>query len=131
MKEKIINFMRGRYGIDALGAALVVVYAILTFIGTLIRSIFFIYLSFVFIFLFYFRVFSKNINKRYNENNLFLRYFNPIRYKIKHSFKHLKERKTHKFYKCPNCKQSLRVPKGKGNITITCPKCKTKFDKKT
>jgi DNA-directed RNA polymerase subunit RPC12/RpoP len=43
----------------------------------------------------------------------------------------LNQRKTHRFYKCPSCKQRLRVPKGKGRISIRCSKCGTSFEKKT
>lgn len=131
MKEKFIRFMMGRYGLDTFGYALVICYAILTFLGTFTRKRILIYLSFVVIILFYYRVFSKDFMKRSNENKKFLTYYVPLKNKVRLSFKHLKERKDHKFYKCPNCKQELRVPKGKGLITITCPKCKTKFDKKT
>lgn len=131
MKDKIIRFMMGRYGLDTLGIALVVFYAIFTFTGIFTKSRIFIYLSFIIIILFYYRVFSKDLRKRSNENKMFLNYYLPLKNKVRLFFKHLKERKDHKFYKCPNCKQELRVPKGKGLITITCPKCKTKFDKKT
>ncbi|MCD7981014.1 MAG: zinc-ribbon domain-containing protein [Clostridiales bacterium] len=41
------------------------------------------------------------------------------------------QRKIYKFYMCPHCSQKVRVPKGKGRIEITCPKCRTTFIKTT
>ena len=79
----------------------------------------------------YFRMFSKNIPARYAENQKFLniRYNVMVKWNLKK--KHLIESKTHRFFKCPQCKQKVRVPKGRGKICITCPKCKTEFVKKS
>lgn len=72
----------------------------------------------------YFRIFSKNVYKRVQENKRYLGFINIRKAKWK-------QRKTHKFYRCPKCKTWLRVPKGRGKITITCVKCSTQFDRKT
>ena len=72
----------------------------------------------------YFRIFSKNVYKRVQENKKYVGAINMTKTRWQ-------QRKTHKFYRCPKCKTWLRVPKGKGKITITCVKCATKFDKKT
>lgn len=66
-----------------------------------------------------FRIFSKNTHKRYRENRRFLNLLERIR-----------DRK-HRYYTCPKCKQSVRVPKGKGKIAIACPRCREKFVRKT
>ena len=66
-----------------------------------------------------FRCFSRNTYKRYNENRKFLLLIDRV-----------KDR-THRYYTCPKCRQTVRVPKGKGKIAITCPKCREKFVKKT
>lgn len=71
----------------------------------------------------YFRIFSKNIYKRQQENNWFISKSNYIKTRIS-------QRKQYRFYDCPKCKTHLRVPKGVGEITITCKKCGYKFDKK-
>ncbi|MEG1066114.1 MAG: hypothetical protein RSD85_01035, partial [Erysipelotrichaceae bacterium] len=55
----------------------------------------------------------------------------PIRNKVNFMKKKWKDRKDYKYFKCPQCKKNVRVPKGHGNITITCPQCGTKFDKKS
>jgi len=79
----------------------------------------------------WFRILSRKTYKRSKENTTFLRMVFPITSRYRSLKKRFRDRKTHKYYRCPNCKQELRVPKGKGEITITCPKCKTKFDKRT
>lgn len=71
----------------------------------------------------YFRMFSRNIPKRYEENRRFLKRFNRI--------SRMAGDKTHRYYRCSSCGQTIRVPKGKGRIQITCPKCKNTFIKKT
>ena len=65
------------------------------------------------------RCFSRNTYKRYNENRKFLLMVDRI-----------KDR-AHRYYSCPKCRQTVRVPRGKGKIAIICPKCREKFVKKT
>ena len=125
---KINRFFRGRNGFDDL-AKLSIILSIVVFIiyGFWPRGIVKYILSFVYLALLvyaYFRILSKKVYKRSNENK---KYVNTIKM-IKTRWK---QRKTHKFYRCPKCKTWLRVPKGRGKITITCVKCSTKFDKKT
>ena len=66
-----------------------------------------------------YRMLSKSTYRRYQENRRFLQLIDRI-----------KDRKN-RYYKCPKCKQLVRVPRGKGKISITCPRCKEKFVKKT
>lgn len=79
----------------------------------------------------YFRIFSKNTAKRYTENAKYL----SVKYKITGWFRRKKERiqqsKTHRFYRCPQCGITTRIPKGKGKIKITCPKCGNTFIRKS
>ena len=76
-------------------------------------------------------VFSKNIPKRYQENQKFLQKTAlPQRY-LKLAKLRWKDRKTHRYYICSSCGQMIRVPKGKGMIEIRCPKCKASFQKRT
>ena len=118
--------MRGRYGVDQLGQTLMwlsfIVLLPSIFITSNVRYIFNL-LFWLIIFYEYFRMFSKNIYKRQAENNW---YVNKVNY-IKTRFK---QRKTYRFYNCPKCKTHLRVPRGAGNITITCKKCGHQFDRK-
>lgn len=125
------NFMYGRYGIDSFGLAIIAFYFILAIINIFLRSTILYILSLLILIYFYFRVLSKSIYKRSQENMRFLRYYDPIRFKFANWKQQFRERKYYKYYTCKRCKQRLRVPRGKGKITITCPKCRMKFDKRT
>ncbi len=129
MKEKFMRFMYGRYGVDTLGK-----YSLGAGLATMVLSIVFdsytlSLLSWFFIILTYFRMFSRNLYKRSSENQTFLN----KTYKLKTWFGKQKnmmaQRKTHHIYRCPGCKQKIRVPRGKGRIEIRCPKCHTTFIK--
>lgn len=125
------NFMRGRYGVDQLSFAILILYFIITILGSLFRIPYISYLALALIVWCWFRIFSRNTYKRAQENAKFMGKVYPIQNKWRTKKREFADRKTHKYYSCPNCKQRLRVPKGRGKITITCPKCKTKFDKRT
>ena len=91
-------------------------------------------LSYIGILLFvycWFRILSKQPYKRSLENTKFLQIIYPIKVWFQLQRKKYVDRKVYKYYKCPKCQQYLRVPKGKGQIVITCPKCRTKFEKRT
>lgn len=132
-RERVYRFMQGRYGAggaDALTrflSALVFVLIILSFF----RVPFTYLLALLLIIYMYFRLFSRNYYKRQMENNFYLKQ----EYKVKVFFAKLKrnvqQRKTHHIYKCPTCRQKIRVPRRKGRIEIRCPKCGTKFIKKS
>lgn len=130
---KIRRFFYGRNGLDDL-AKLFLILSLIVFvfygfwpyhtIGHVIVKYILSLLSYGLMIYAYFRIFSKNIYKRVNENKKYLGFISINKAKWKH-------RKTHKFYRCPKCKTWLRLPKGRGKITITCVKCSTKFDRKT
>ena len=123
--------MYGRYGIDSFGKFTVALAFLLIITANITDSTLISLLSYACLFYAYFRMFSRNIYKRASENQLFLSKTAKARgwlYKQKNLFA---QRKTHRIYKCPTCKQKIRVPKGKGRIEIRCPKCSTKFIKKS
>ena len=133
-KESFIRFMQGRYGVDALGKTINIVSLILLVLALFTRFSLLYFLGIALIIYEYYRMFSRNIQKRYQENQKFLtfKYKMAIKFgKIKNIFKPRADAKAHRIYKCPSCKQKVRVPKGRGRIEITCPKCKEKFIKKT
>lgn len=130
MKEKLIRFMQGRYGVDQLGRFLTWVSMILLVISMFFGQIWFLAALLLLIYNYY-RMFSKNISKRYAENQKYLTAtakFRQFFYKKKNE---LKQRRTHHIYRCPDCRQKIRVPRGRGKIEIRCPKCNARFVKKS
>ena len=129
MREKFQRFMMGRYGMDAFSKFLMLVWIILWGLNLFVNSAILSLLSLGLLFCIYYRMFSRNIQKRYQENIKYLNIKNKIVSKLRSEKSIMKQRKTHHIYKCPTCKQKIRIPKGKGRICITCPKCKTEFTK--
>ena len=129
MREKFQRFMMGRYGMDAFSKFLMIVWIILWGLNLFVNSAILSLLSLGLLFCIYYRMFSRNIQKRYQENIKYLNIKNALVSKLRSEKSIMKQRKTHHIYKCPTCKQKIRIPRGKGRICITCPKCKTEFTK--
>lgn len=126
------KFMAGRYGSDQLSMALLILSVLLLFISGLSpRLRILTYLSYIPLILCLLRMFSKNIDKRRMENYKFSILVSPVYARIRRISDRLKHYRTHMYFSCPNCRQKLRVPRGKGKIRITCPRCKTELIKKT
>lgn len=127
LRQWFLRFMEGRYGTDKLNIALLVAALVLCVLPTLLS--FFVWiplvntclalLSYVLTAVAIFRCFSRNTYRRYEENRKYLRFC-----------ERLKDRQ-HRYYDCPKCRQTVRVPRGKGKISISCPKCGEKFIRKT
>lgn len=126
----IQKIMYGRYGSDELSFGLVFIYLLflVIFQFTDITILYIIGISSMVFCIF--RMFSKNHQQRYEENQKFLTWWNPTKSKFTNKVRYLKGLKTHRYFKCTSCSQTLRVPKGKGKIAITCPRCKNEFIKK-
>ena len=129
--DKLRRFMYGRYGVDELCYALVILGMVFTFTARVSGIIWFQIPAYLALIWAIFRIFSKNQKARSGERAAFLKVWNPVKKWFKLQYNRLRDIKTHRYFTCPNCKNTLRVPKGKGEIPITCPVCKTKFDKKT
>ena len=121
------KFMVGRYGTDKLGIALLISSVIFSLIGSIVDLQVLIFISYIPLIWCIFRIFSKNIHARVNENNKFLNLYTPLKYSIKEKIKLIFGTKTHKYYRCKKCGQIIRIPRGKGKIEVTCPKCKHRF----
>lgn len=125
------KFMYGRYGFDQLTRALILISLILSLVTmfTRVNAIVLIsYLPFIYA---VFRILSKNIYKRSQENLKYITIAGRIKGKIYQAKLLNFGTKTHKYYLCAHCKQTIRVPRGKGKIRISCPKCRTEFTKRT
>jgi Zn finger protein HypA/HybF involved in hydrogenase expression len=123
--------MEGRYGGDQLSMALLIFSVLFTLIAELTGVKVLALIGYIPLGVCVFRMLSRNKSKRSMENYRFAMLMSPVYSWFKKIQNRLKDTKTHKYFKCPNCKTKLRLPKGKGKISITCPKCKTEFVKKT
>lgn len=130
MREKLTRFMQGRYGNDRFNQFLMIVALVcivLSFIGggafDLIALLLMIYA--------YYRMLSRKLYQRAAENQWYLGKEQKVKGFFRKQKNMLQQRKTHHIYKCPNCKQKIRVPKGKGKIAIRCQKCGTEFIKRS
>ena len=130
MKERLARFMVGRNGNDQLNAILLIVAVVLLVLGLFLGGAVNAVLRFVTLALLvviYYRMFSKNVYRRQEENGKYLR----IRYQVFAKLKAFKERwvqrKDYKFFRCPACHAVLRVPRGRGKIKIVCRKCGDTF----
>ena len=129
VSDGIRRFMFGRYGLDQLNVVLMiaaVALCLISFLFSRINAVWTVALSFVlnllsYVLLFWYilRAFSRNIEKRNQENRRFL------------AFRSRLTDKQNRYYRCPNCKQTVRVPRGRGKICIKCPKCSEKFVRKS
>ena len=117
------RFMEGRYGNDKLNMTLLTVGAVIClvnlFFAVPVLNLILTLVCYSLMFLAIFRLLSRNTYRRYQENRKYLQFVERI-----------KDRQ-HRYYDCPRCRQQVRVPRGKGKISISCPKCKEKFIKKT
>ena len=117
------HFMVGRYGTDKLNMVILSAGLVACLLSALVDSVklnlLLTGISYGLMIWALYRSFSRNTYKRYQENRKFLQFFDR-----------LKDRE-HRYFDCPKCRQVVRVPRGKGKIAITCPKCREKFVKKT
>lgn len=136
MKEKFMRFMEGRYGVDSyarftMGVALACIVVSIFFrndsvIGVVLNTVGLGAIVYT-----YFRMLSRNISRRYAENQKFLSVTGSLRQRLSREKNIMQQRKTHHIYTCPSCGQKIRIPRGGGKkVEIDCPKCHTKFIKK-
>lgn len=123
-----MTFMRGRYGADQLYNTLIISGMVLYFLGAMTDLGVLIIVAQLLIFWALFRVYSKQIYKRAEENRKFLKWWQPNQKKLKLFFRRFKEIKVARFRKCPNCKTTLRLPVKRGKKTVKCPTCHQKFE---
>lgn len=131
MREKFMRFMQGRNGVDELSKALNVIILVLLVISLFTSWGILYAIALLLLIYMYFRVFSKNIPKRYAENQKYRNFRYDMTIKWNNKKKEWVQRKIYRFYRCPMCRQKVRVPKGRGRICITCPKCRTEFVKRS
>lgn len=152
MRSRFQRFFIGRNGLDQLAKASLILSMIFLLITSITRNPILYLITLLLLAYAYFRMMSKNVNKRLYENQKFMTVMNKIigffkgfkdigwktrafftefGRKIRYGRKQDAESKAYRIYKCPECKQKVRVPRGRGKIEITCPKCRTAFIKRT
>lgn len=128
MKQKLIAFFSHRNGMDSLAKIVfwpsLVLMLISGFVGIFWLQMTLYAVSLVGVFYSYFRIFSRNLEKRRQENGAYVKRRDLAKLRFK-------QRKTHRFYRCPQCKAFSRVPRGRGRITVICRQCGHRFDKKS
>lgn len=130
LKYKFQRFMTGRYGTDRFNQFLMILemaFLVLSMFG--LRPLFWVAIA-ILVYI-YFRMFSKNIAKRAAENQKYLNIEWKLRSRLAQMKSRRAQRKQYHIYKCPKCRQKLRIPRGRGKIVITCRKCGHEFTKKS
>lgn len=131
MKEKFNRFMAGRYGADELSRVMMFAAVAVMLINLFVRLEILNIVVVALIVIIYLRMFSKNIQKRYEEN---CKYY-ALKQRVLGFFGKQKntaqDLKTNHIWKCPNCGQKIRIPRGRGKVIVTCPKCRHEFTKKS
>ena len=131
MRDRMIQFMRGRYGYDELGRVTMwsslILFVIYALTGVRLLAL----IAIILLALTDFRLLSRNIARRSEENRVFLKNTAFITRRSARFRQNVKNRRHYHIYRCPNCKQKIRIPKGKGRIEITCPRCDIEFIKKS
>lgn len=141
---RIAEFMRGRRGWDQFGFFLMIASFIIEIAGNILRMRLVYYIGLALFFYCIFRIFSKNLYKREQENVRFMqivyRFRNrrDIRQQKKdgtYTYSESERRRNgsagstvYAYYYCPSCRQQVRIPAGKGRVSVTCPRCGEKFD---
>ena len=130
IKMALMRFMQGRNGVDNLGYHALwgglILLIVNMFLGSLLLSL----IGNVMYFYALFRVLSRNVGKRRAENDRYVYFLNNWRKEAKQFIMRLKGTKEYKYFRCPACKNRLRLRRGCGEKHITCPVCKHQFDQR-
>lgn len=131
LNRKLYRFMQGRYGQDSLNAALCVLALLLIFVAAFVPVRLLSLTALIPLGWAIFRAYSKNLANRRSENAKWLKLTAPVRKSWHLGRAKWADRKSYRYFTCPKCRETMRVPKGRGKIEITCRKCGEKFQRKT
>ena len=127
-KQKLIQFMIGRYGMDEMYIGLVAVWFFLTVINSFVQSTLLSFLGTAVLIYGLYRFMSRNHAKRRAENEKFLKLWRPVKNWLMFQRDRFRDRKTARYRKCRYCKAIIKLPNQKGKHTVRCPKCGERFD---
>ncbi|MBQ6663501.1 MAG: hypothetical protein IJM69_08185 [Firmicutes bacterium] len=131
LQNLLIKLFAGRYGIDELGRVLYLAGLVLLIGNAFLRNGLLSMLTTVILFYGLFRMYSKNIPARQQENARFLGWKQKLTGKASLTRSRFRDRKEYRYFRCEKCNQMVRVPKGKGEIEIRCPRCGNSFRRRT
>lgn len=129
IRNAIRRFMYGRYGNDQLNLFLMGLYLLLYLVFMFTRLDLLYIASFALLACTLFRLLSRNMGRRRAENLRFMRAAGPLLSWLRLR-RTIRRDKEHVYFKCPSCGQQLRVPRGRGKITVTCRSCGASFQEK-
>ena len=128
---KVQRFMMGRYGGDQLNMALLILSVVVSLVsGFVPMGWICTIVSAILIALVFFRMLSRNTSRRFKENYVFLKVWNPVKNWFRWLYLSVRYMKKNRYFLCPKCGRIACIPKKVGRVTITCKGCKHKYDKK-
>ena len=130
-QNKLRELMRGRNGADDLAIVSVTVAILIAVINLVTKTRIFSAIGLVLVVYAVWRTCSKDVQRRSSENAAFMRSLGPVARWVRNPKAAFAETRSFKHAKCPNCGQGVRVPRGKGKVRVTCPKCGTRFDERS
>lgn len=130
IRNALARFMYGRNGSDQLGLFTLIVYLAVWLLQVVTDWAVLMLVEYILLFLILYRMLSRNLPRRREENAKFLQRIRPLEKKFR-TLRTRMQDKDHRYFKCPNCRQQMRVPKGKGRITVHCRSCGATFEEKS
>ena len=127
-QRKMAEWMRGRNGSDELATCALLLALVFVILNLFLRTIFLSVVAVALLVYAWWRMASKNLEARENENGVFCEFLGPVRPWVRNPVQAFSEARAYRHFKCPECGQRVRVPRGKGKVRVRCPKCSTKFD---
>ena len=130
IRRYMTRFMTGRYGGDQLNLLLMALYLLFYVVYLFTRLVLFEVLALILVIVSLYRSLSRDLERRRAENTRFLQIVRPVARRWS-AFRTRAHDREHRYFKCPNCGQLMRVPKGKGRITVHCRACGAAFEEKS
>ncbi len=131
MREKFLRFMQGRYGMDAFSRFLLSLSCLLIIFSAFRWGRYLYFAGIAVLIYTYYRCLSKNVSRRYAENCRYQAVADNVKQFWNRKRWEMQQKKQYHIFRCPNCNQKIRIPRGRGKIEIDCPICHTKFRKRS
>ena len=127
-QDKVQRFFYGRNGVDKLNRFIFFLYFVAFIVYLFVKHYIVLIVSSVLLIIYFYRMLSKKLYIRQKENEIYLKITNAIKRPFLRFFHRIRDRKTHVYKKCPNCKKMLKLRKIKGSHTVKCPVCSNHFN---